>query len=80
MTSGLRTLPIRVAPLPGEALDSWLETLAHRSMVSFREILIALGLPGRRDGNLPDLTRYLEPEQPNRPRLSAESPLTGCTR
>ncbi|WP_326611412.1 TniQ family protein (plasmid) [Streptomyces scopuliridis] len=63
MTSGLRTLPIRVAPLPGEALDSWLETLAHRSMVSFREILIALGLPGRRDGNLPDLTRYLESDQ-----------------
>ncbi len=28
--SSPRTLPIRLAPLPGEALDSWLEALAER--------------------------------------------------
>lgn len=28
--SSPRTLPIRLAPLPGEALDGWLEALAER--------------------------------------------------
>lgn len=28
--SSPRTLPIRLTPLPGEALDSWLEALAER--------------------------------------------------
>lgn len=41
----VRTLPIRLAPLPGEALDSWLAALAHRCMVPARDILIATGMP-----------------------------------
>lgn len=30
MRSGPRVLPTRLAPLPGEALDTWLEALAER--------------------------------------------------
>jgi AraC-like DNA-binding protein len=39
-----RTFPIRLAPLPGEALDSWLEALAHRLNVRFGDVLGELGL------------------------------------
>jgi hypothetical protein len=34
-----RTLPIRVEPIPGEALDSWLAALATRMRCSWGEIL-----------------------------------------
>lgn len=44
-----RTLPLRLAPRPGEALDSWLETLAHRLQVPMGELLTAVGL-ARRSG------------------------------
>lgn len=40
-----RTLPIRLAPIPGEALDSWLEALARRAYSGFGDLLAALGLP-----------------------------------
>ncbi len=36
---GVRTLPLRVAPLTGEALDSWLETLAARHQVPVGDVL-----------------------------------------
>ena len=39
-----RTFPIRLAPLPGEALDSWLEALAHRLNVRLGDVLGDLGL------------------------------------
>jgi hypothetical protein len=39
-----RTFPIRLAPLPGEALDSWLEALAHRLNVRLGDVLGELGL------------------------------------
>jgi hypothetical protein len=39
-----RTFPIRLAPLPGEALDSWLEALAHRLTVRLGDVLGDLGL------------------------------------
>lgn len=42
--TAVRTLPIRVAPLPGEALDSWLEYLSHRLRTTHGEILTAVGL------------------------------------
>ena len=38
----VRTLPIRVAPLPGEAIDSWLEAIAHRTGTAFVELDAAL--------------------------------------
>ena len=40
-----RTLPIRLEPTTGEALDSWLEALAHRTHTGFGDLLVALGLP-----------------------------------
>ena len=39
-----RTLPIRVPPLPGEALDSWLEHLGSRLRTTHGDILAAVGL------------------------------------
>lgn len=46
----IRTLPIRLAPTEGEALDSWLEALAHRCDVRWRDIMAAVGLPAGRFG------------------------------
>jgi hypothetical protein len=46
VASGIRTLPIRVAPVSGEALDSWLEAVAHRYAVSFVSVLLAHGFTG----------------------------------
>lgn len=40
----VRTLPIRVAPVRGEALDSWLEALAARSQATWGDLLEAVGL------------------------------------
>ena len=39
-----RRLPLRVTPLPGEAIDSWVEAYARRYEVPRCEILRALGL------------------------------------
>ncbi|MEV5202398.1 TniQ family protein [Streptomyces sp. NPDC053720] len=41
----LRTLSIRVTPLPGESIDSWLEALARRCWMPLPALLSALGLP-----------------------------------
>jgi AraC-like DNA-binding protein len=46
----VRTLPIRLAPADGEALDSWLEALAHRSGATWGDIVMAVGLPPTRFG------------------------------
>lgn len=40
----IRTLPFRVAPSPGEALDSWIETIASRHGVTLAEILAGVGI------------------------------------
>ncbi|MCV7153308.1 TniQ family protein [Mycolicibacterium pyrenivorans] len=40
-----RTLPLRVIPGPGEALDSWLEAVAIRYDLSLGEITRAVGIP-----------------------------------
>ncbi|MFF2375100.1 TniQ family protein [Streptomyces xiamenensis] len=42
-----RTLPIRLPPLPGEALDSWLEALSARLDTTQGETLHHLGFPAR---------------------------------
>ncbi|RSN36818.1 LysR family transcriptional regulator [Amycolatopsis sp. WAC 04169] len=42
-----RTLPIRVAPLPGEALDSWFTAIAHRLHTPLGGLLPQLGLGHR---------------------------------
>jgi hypothetical protein len=40
----VRTLPIRVGPIGGEAIDSWLEAIAHRTHTAFGDLLAAVGL------------------------------------
>jgi hypothetical protein len=52
MTAGPRTLPIRVAPVPGEALDSWHEALAARLQATPADLAAAMlpavaGQPGK---------------------------------
>lgn len=42
-----RTLPIKVPPLPGEALDSWLEATAHHYASPWSELINALSMPAR---------------------------------
>jgi hypothetical protein len=37
-------IPIRLPPLPGEALDSWLETYAHLLHVTVRDIFAFAGV------------------------------------
>jgi hypothetical protein len=39
----VRTLPLRVTPAAGEAIDSWLERIAHRSNVTWQELRITQG-------------------------------------
>jgi molybdenum-dependent DNA-binding transcriptional regulator ModE len=48
VVNAVRTLPIRVTPLAGEALDSWLEEIAYRSRTEFNDVLAAVGLPARK--------------------------------
>lgn len=36
----------RLDPLPGEALDSWLEAIAPRLPVPLNDLMWAIGLPG----------------------------------
>lgn len=45
--SSFRRLPIRVAPIAGEALDSWLEAIAHRTNSMHADMLSAVGLQSR---------------------------------
>lgn len=42
--SGLRSLPTRVDPLPGEAIDSWLEAVSRQLRTPWNDLLPALGL------------------------------------
>jgi hypothetical protein len=42
----VRTLPVRLQPLPEESLDSWLEALAARTDATWGQILCALGIVG----------------------------------
>jgi len=42
--SAIRSLPIRLQPSAGEALDSWLEALAYRNSTAFADLLTAVGL------------------------------------
>lgn len=44
----VRTLPIRLRPVTGEALDSWLEGLARRTHSAFGDVLSAVGVDPHR--------------------------------
>ena len=47
MTGLVRTLPIRVLPVTGEALDSWIEAIAARLDTPVGGVLTHLGLVNR---------------------------------
>lgn len=71
----VRTLPIRLFPLEGEPLDSWLETLAHRSKTDVRDIAMAAGLPSdARKAFRFDFTTRLEDEEADRLSLATGIP------
>ena len=77
--TGLRTLPIRLEPVPGEALDSWLETLAYRMHMPAGDLLSSLGLKRRLRMKAPneppsDWMIQLQPQE-----ASTVSTLTGTT-
>lgn len=81
MTTLVRTLPIRLDPLPGEALDSWLEALSARIATPFGQTLHHLGFPSRTqqssgagDVRPPDWTILLRDEEAHR--LARASGLT----
>lgn len=58
--SYLGTLPLRVAPLPGEAIDSWLEAIAARHTTTFGAVLAQCGIhAGGNDG-----ARLMAPSRP----------------
>jgi hypothetical protein len=64
----LRTLPVRLAPLPSEPLDSWLEAFCRRLEVTTGMLLAALGLrahPHELHG-VPDYTVLLHPAEARR--------------
>ncbi|WSB48922.1 TniQ family protein [Streptomyces cellulosae] len=47
MRQSARTLPIRLPPVPGEALDSWLEATARRMDTTLGDVLLHFGFPVR---------------------------------
>lgn len=58
-----RTLPIRLELTDGEALDSWLAALAHRTHTGFGDLLVALGLPTANQQGAGRWITQLTPEQ-----------------
>lgn len=50
-----RSLPLRVAPVPGETLDSWLQAVARRSRTPLGVLMGSLGIRGPH-ANTPDVT------------------------
>ena len=70
-------IPIRLPPLPGEALDSWLETYAHLLHVTVRDIFALAGVDW--DRLVSDDKRQHKPwlYQLDEPDLAALSTVTG---
>lgn len=54
----IRTLPLRVAPLPEESLESWLEALARRMSARWGEVTEAVGLTDAGCRKLRDPNRH----------------------
>lgn len=71
--SSVRTLPIRVAPIAGEALDSWLEAIAHRTNTMHDDLLSAVGLSASRGMGIS--TWMIEPAASEIQSLSAATSL-----
>lgn len=64
----------RVAPIDGEALDSWLEAIAHRTHTAFGDVLSAAALTGHHDVRTGAWMVRLEPDQ-----VAAISEATGIS-
>jgi hypothetical protein len=63
MDGAVRTLPIRLPPVGGEALDSWLEAVSHRLASAWGDFADAVGLPAPNgSGGTPWLTRLTTAE------------------
>jgi hypothetical protein len=64
MDAEVRTLPIRLDPIDGEALDSWLEAVSHRLSSPWGDFADAVGLPAAPSalGRTPWLTRLTPAE------------------
>lgn len=61
--SDIRRIPINVDPIAGEALDSWLEALAHRTQTSWGDLVAATGLDRWTPHWLPRWMVRLTPDQ-----------------
>lgn len=60
-----RTLPIRIPPIPGEALESWLGAIAQRLDTPWGDLLAALAPPkaGQPTLRRRDLTLFIHPHE-----------------
>lgn len=56
-----RTLPLRVEPLPGEAIDSWLEAVARTHRATFGSVLDQCGIDVRNVNRKPWQQIFLTP-------------------
>jgi hypothetical protein len=70
-------IPIRLPPLPGEALDSWLETYAHLLHVAVRDIFALAGADWDRLASEAERQHKLWLYQLDEPDLAALSTVTG---
>src|SRR5437899_11608818 len=55
--TAVRSLPLRTQPISGEALDSWLEALAHRNETRYSDLLSAVGI--QQDFRIPHHATWL---------------------
>src|SRR5690349_14009441 len=74
----MATIPIRLRPLPGEALDSWLETYACLLHVTVRDIFALAGMNWDRFTPGGDRQHKLWLYQLDEPDLAALSAVTGA--
>ena len=70
-------IPIRLPPLPGEALDSWLETYAHLLHVAVRDIFALAGVDWGRLASEAERPHKLWLYRLDEPDLAALSTVTG---
>ena len=73
----MAVIPIRLPPLPGEALDSWLETYAHLLHVAVRDIFALAGVNWDRLASAAEPQHKLWLYQLDGPDLAALSAATG---
>lgn len=73
----IRTLPIRVAPLPEESLESWLEALARRMSAAWGDLTDAVGLTDVSNRELRGPDRHAHHLTPTERQWSALTTATG---